>query len=366
MRCLSCRKNGLPKFAEKCPHCGAITSYLLRDMLPSGTWLNNGRYCIDYPLGRGGFGITYRAFDKNFNMVVVIKEFFPQEQAMRKERGGRVDVPTTQHGSYERALHQFLEEARILAKITRENVVRVFDHFEFHNTAYIVMEMVEGHTLRELLDDRPDHRFPPKEVERITIQMVTALEAIHEHGVYHLDISPDNVLRNSKDNIVLIDFGAARQTLRTNESYSGGRAHQYKLAYAAPEIIAGGSVGARSDLFELAMMTHELLSGTRPPSVLQRAATADQWQPQIADERWQAILSAALCLEQERRPASVREWWDIYRNWSPPPRKERDKIVPGRKSREKIVLGQKADKKIVIGRRSGSRRAPAPGTDKRR
>ncbi|MGB8510866.1 MAG: serine/threonine-protein kinase [Pyrinomonadaceae bacterium] len=343
MRCLNCRQNGLPTSAEKCPHCGAITKFLLRDMLPSGTLLHNRRYCIDYPLGRGGFGITYRAFDNNFKMVVVIKEFFPQEHAMRKGPGGYVDVPTTQHGSYEKALHHFLEEARILAKITRENVVRVFDYFKYHNTAYIVMEMVEGHTLRELLDQQLNRCFPPAEVEKITAQMVTALDAIHRHGVFHLDISPDNVLQNKEGNIVLIDFGAARQSLRTNESYSSGTAHQYKLAYAAPEILAGVRVGPKSDLFELAMMTYELLSGTRPPSVLQRAATADKWQPQLADERWRDVLAAALRLEQETRPGSVLDWWNLYLNW--------------RGDRNKIVLGPKADKsKIVIGRRGDNRR----------
>lgn len=355
MRCLNCRQNGLPKSTEKCPHCGAIINFLLRDMLPSGTLLHNQRYCLDYPLGRGGFGITYRAFDMNFNMVVVIKEFFPQEQAMRKAPGGHVDVPTTQHGSYERALHHFLEEARILAKITRENVVRVYDSFKYHNTAYIVMEMVEGRTLRELLDQQPENRFSTSEVEKITAQLVTALDAIHRHGVFHLDISPDNVLQTDDGKIVLIDFGAARQSLRTNESYSSGGAHQYKLAYAAPEILAGGTVGPKSDLFELAMMTYELLSGTRPPSVLLRAATADQWQPQLSDERWQGVLAEALRLEQERRPASVLEWWNLYLNWS------------DRNVRNKIVLGQKADKsRIVIGRREPTRRSSNRGTDKRR
>lgn len=360
MRCLNCRQNGLPTSTEKCPHCGAIINFLLRDMLPSGTLLHNRRYCIDYPLGRGGFGITYRAFDTTFNMVVVIKEFFPQEHAMRKGPGGYVDVPTTQHGSYEKALNHFLEEARILAKIKRENVVRVFDYFKYHNTAYIVMEMVEGRTLRELIDARPGQRFPPADVEKITAQMVTALDAIHRYGVFHLDISPDNVLQNDEGQIVLIDFGAARQSLRTNESYSSGAAHQYKLAYAAPEILAGASVGPRSDLFELAMMTHELLNGARPPSVLQRAATADQWQPQLTDERWQDVLTVALRLEQEKRPAGVLDWWNLYLDWP-----------KGRKGRSKMVLGSKTDKskiesKIVIGQRAGTRRTPAQNTNKRR
>lgn len=317
MRCLVCRQNGLPQNTEQCPHCGALMNFLLRDMLPSGTKLNNGRYVIDYPLGRGGFGITYRAFDTDFDMVVVIKEFFPQEHVMRAGPGGNVAVPTTQHGNYEKALHHFLSEARILAKIKKDNVVRVFNCFQHHNTAYIVMEMIEGCTLRELIGKQPAGFFPAKEVETIVDQMVVALDAIHRHNVFHLDISPDNVLRTDEGKIVLIDFGAARQSLRTSSSSGSNQIsdgpHQYKLPYAPPELLAGQCVGPQSDLFELAMMTHELLTGVLPPSVLQRVATKDSWQPQLKDERWRKLLARGLDLKQEMRPKSVAEWWRSYR-----------------------------------------------------
>ena len=342
MRCLNCRQNGLPQAIDKCPYCGAFMAFLLRDMLPTGTELHDRRYIIDYPLGRGGFGITYRAFDKVFEMVVVIKEFFPQEHVMRKGPGGNVAVPTTQHGNYERALNHFLSEARILAKIKKDNVVRVFDYFKHHNTAYIVMEMVDGCTLRELLEKQPNNCFPLKEVETIVDQMVIALDEIHRHNVFHLDISPDNVLRTNDGKIVLIDFGAARQSLLTSGEQISDGPHQYKLAYAPPEILAGQRVGPRSDLFELAMMVHELLTGVLPPSVLQRVATEDSWQPLLKDVRWQKLLARALHLKQEMRPASVSEWWNLYR---------RGAIVFGPRKQNN---GQ--SKRIVIGSRVGRRR----------
>lgn len=340
MRCLSCKQNGLPQTTEQCPHCGAFMNFLLRDMLPFGTKLHDGRYIIDYPLGRGGFGITYRAFDTRLQIVVVIKEFFPQD-VIRKGPGGNVAVPTTQHDNYEKALNHFLSEARILARIKRDNVVRVFDCFPHHNTAYIVMEMIEGCTLRELLLQQPGGVFPVKEVEPIMDQMVIALDAIHHHNVFHLDISPDNVLQTDEGKIVLIDFGAARQSLRTSGDQTSDGPHQYKLAYAPPEILAGQRVGPHSDLFELAMMVHELLTGVLPPSVLQRVATEDSWQPQLKDERWQKLLARALHLKQEMRPKSVREWWSSYR---------RQAIVfgPRKKSQSKgIVIGPRVTRRAI-------------------
>jgi serine/threonine protein kinase len=344
MRCLACRQNGITKTAEKCPHCGAIMSFMFRDMLPPGTKLHAQRYCIDYPLGRGGFGITYRAFDSTFDTVVVIKEFFPQEQAMRKGRSGHVAIPTIQLGNYEKALSHFLEEARILRRINKENVVRVFDYFRNHNTAYIVMEMIEGRTLRELLDEQPGRRLPPEQVEKIVEQLVIALDAVHRYGIYHLDISPDNVLQAEDGKIVLIDFGAARRSLLTNETYTS-RPHQFKLAYAAPEILEGRKVGPRADLFELAVMIFEFLSGTLPPSVVQRVATRDTWQPSLKDERWQKALTRALQLDPEMRPATVSEWWALY-------------------NRQGIVLGGRKQG-IIIGKRPGARRPPTRTGKKR-
>jgi serine/threonine protein kinase len=279
-------------------------------MLPLETLLQGGRYRIDFPLSRGGFGITYHACCYRLEKVVVIKEFFPQEQVTRPDNSSIVMVNISDRTTYKKALNRFLKEARILATLQSENVVRVYDCFEENNTAYIVMEKIDGRTLRELLDERHGRGFTPDEVERMIDQMVDALELIHLNGVFHLDISPDNVMQTKSGKIVLIDFGAARRTLRTTGS-SGPR--QFKYAYAPAEVVAGTGVGPQSDLFELAMMAHELLSGRVPPSYAQRAATDDEWQPQLSDERWRKAVGRALHLKLSMRPSSVREWWNFYR-----------------------------------------------------
>lgn len=327
MRCLSCGQSGLSKAAVKCPYCGTTIDPRLSEPLSGGTRLDQGRYRIDRMLGRGGFGITYRAFDTRLSLNVVIKEFFPLKQATRINRTGHVAVQA-RRDDYDRALSQFLNEARILAKITQENVVRVFHCFESHNTAYIVMEMIEGRTLRELLYERPGHCFSTSEVEEIVAQLVIALEAIHSQGVLHLDISLDNVMRRDDGKIVLIDFGAARQFLQVEESCAQNGNQQRKHAYAAPEM-AEKNVSPKSDLFELAMMTHELLTGALPPSVEHRIATKDLWRPKLSDGKWRRALTRALYLKPETRPLGVREWWTMYHQKG---------IVFGTR-RDKLVLG---------------------------
>lgn len=328
MSCQSCARNGLPQAVGTCLDCGVPAMLRAGDALPEGTRLDNGRYRIGPPLGRGGFGITYRAFDITLNLDVVVKEFFPLKQAKRESGARRVSIPPARRNNFEKALSQFLGEARILAKIKQENVVRIFSYFKSHNTAYIVMEMVEGRTLRELLDERSGGGFSATEVEEIVGQLVVALDAIHGKGVLHLDISTDNVMRTGDGKIILIDFGAARQFLRVKDSRADGVGLQRKRAYAAPEM-EGKDVGPKSDLFELAMMAHELLTGALPPSVEQRTATRDMWRLRLPDKKWQRALARALHLRPEMRPPGVREWWDAY---------HREGIVIGA-PKERIVLG---------------------------
>jgi len=302
MRCLNCNRDGVETSAVTCPHCGVHLPTLLRDVLPGGTSLNGGKYQVDYALGWGGFGITYRALHTSLEQRVAVKEFYPREQAMRIGDTGQISVRTAQKSSFERCLKRFIREGHILARLNHPNVVRVRDQFEERGTAYLVMDLIEGRTLREVLEDQPGRRFTPERVADVTRQLVGALEVVHEAGVYHLDIKPDNVLLTPAGQAVLIDFGAARQGVSSKSTQA------FALEYAAPEVLAGTDVGPESDLFELGMMTHELLTGRRPPSALTRL-TRDTWSPADLEEPWRGMLALALRLRPQDRPRSIREWW---------------------------------------------------------
>jgi formylglycine-generating enzyme required for sulfatase activity/tRNA A-37 threonylcarbamoyl transferase component Bud32 len=274
-------------------------------LLPFDSSLQSGKYAIDHPHGRGGFGVTYWAHQQGLGRLVAIKEYFPPHQAYRDSASGKM-IPLDE--SFQRGLKRFANEGRLLAKLNHPNVVLVHDSFEEYGTAYLVMEMIIGRTLRDELAAFAGKGLAELRVRELMEQLVNALEAVHRNEIYHLDIKPENVMvRAENDSAVLVDFGAARQVGFTS---SASQPHTWE--YAPLEIIVGASsdqIGAHSDVFELGMMLHELLTGELPPPALSRAAK-DGWQPATLPESWRRIVVEALVLDWEQRPRTVREWWE--------------------------------------------------------
>jgi serine/threonine protein kinase len=268
----------------------------MREVLPPDTLLE-GKYRIDYALGRGGFGITYRAMHVKLEQLVAVKEFYPQEYAHREGTTGRLTVAKTQQDPYQRGLNRFLKEGKILAKLDYTNVVRVRDFFEERDTAYLVMELLSGHSLRDELNEQPGKRLPPKRVVSVMEALVEALAAVHQQGIYHLDLKPDNALLTSKGRVVLVDFGAAKQGLGSKSTQA------YTQGYAPLELLTGEDFGPQSDIFELGVMVYEMLTGELPRWFKQN------WKPSALEEPWGSLVASALKLRKEERPHSVRAWW---------------------------------------------------------
>ena len=299
MRCLNCHLDKIPSNTEYCTECGVHLPTLLRDVLSPGTRLREDTYEIEYALGRGGFGITYRARHITLEQPVAIKEYYPQELAHRDISTGELTVPQNQAYIFQRWLNRFLQEGLILAQLNHPSLVRVQNLFTERGTAYLVMELIAGQTLRQVLDAQPGKLLPPTRVAEIMEPLVDALEVAHQAGVYHLDLKPDNILLTQAGRVVLIDFGAAKQETGMTRTQS-----TFTETYAPPEIIARQSVGAESDIFELGMMLHEMIAGTLPEPALSRT----NWEPSLA-EPWQSLVKKALPLEKEERPSSVGQWW---------------------------------------------------------
>lgn len=178
-----------------------------RDVLPSGFELH--WYELKSILGRGAFGVTYLAQDKNLDQLVAIKEYFPNEFSMRDS--GCTVHPTTSKNKemYEWGLSRFIREARTLAKFKHPNIVRVLSVFENNNTAYMVMEYEHGKELSRLFKEKA--HFTEQELLDIFLPVVEGLKLVHDAGFIHRDIKPSNIYIRADNSPVLIDFGSARQ-----------------------------------------------------------------------------------------------------------------------------------------------------------
>ena len=301
MRCLNCGNEILEPSITTCPKCHVNLASLMGEALAPGTLLDR-KYTIEYPLSRGGFGITYCAQHNRTEQKLAIKEFYPREYAVRETTSGTLTVLESSQITYERGMRRFLKEARTLAKLNHPNIVRVQDFFEERGSAYIVMELIKGRTLRQELNSQPNKRLSPDKVRELMSALVEALAEIHRASIYHLDLKPENILITSKGRVVLVDFGAAKQGM------SKGTTRAFTLDYAAPEVISGDRVGSYSDLFELGMLLYEMLTGNKPPTAMSRFLN-NNWQPTELEQPWQDLIVEALKLQKEDRPTNVKDWW---------------------------------------------------------
>lgn len=256
--------------AEVCPNCGFIEGSKAESLLQlsPGTILADN-YIIGHALGQGGFGITYMAWDINLNIRLAIKEYFPQQYATRAGGQTQISPFTGSLGTlYEFGLEKFLQEARILAKFEgHPNIVSVRNYFEINGTAYLVMRYVDGVTLKEYLNNQGG-TIPYEKAKALMMPVFDALKEVHGAGILHRDISPDNIFINEKGQVVLLDFGAARQAM----SEKGKTLSVILKPGYAPEeqYRSKGVQGAWTDVYSMAATIYRLITGWQPPEALER------------------------------------------------------------------------------------------------
>jgi serine/threonine protein kinase len=287
------------------------------DGLSPGTDLCNGQYRIEKYLNSGGFGITYLARD-SLGRKVVIKECFPNAICCRAGEAVRLRSRSFDI-DFNRAVDLFQKEARALAQLQHPNIVGVHQIFEANGTAYMALDFVEGTDLFDLLDQNPG-ALGPEAIEELAIVLLQALSYVHENGILHRDISPDNILLDPNGIPVLIDFGAARQSA-TQASRVLSRVHTVKDGYSPQEFyIAGSAQSPSSDLYALAATFVHLITGYPPPnSSLRLAAVAerkqDPYQPLAGrfpayDPRLLGTIDRCLSLFAKDRLQSADDWLD--------------------------------------------------------
>ena len=279
--------------------------------LQPGTLLQSDRYRIIDVLGQGGFGITYLAEQVMAERKVCIKEFFPKEYYNRDEDSRSISLGT--QGSAEiMELYKakFVKEAKTIAKLDHPNIIHIFDVFSENNTAYYVMEYIEGESLSDVVKRNGGALAESVAVDYIK-QTASALGYIHERNIMHLDVKPANImLRKADGKPVLIDFGLSKQydaegnqTSSTPVGISAG--------FAPMEQYQQGGVkefSPETDIYSLGATLYYLVTGCVPP---QAAAIVDDGLPELPAHLSQGVRRAierSMEVQRKKRPHTMSEF----------------------------------------------------------
>ncbi|MEN6340044.1 MAG: protein kinase [Clostridiaceae bacterium] len=269
MRCFA----QLNKPKGVCPACGCDNAAVANEahQLECGSILA-GTYLIGKVLGQGGFGITYIGWDLNLDIKVAIKEYYP-EGCVTRDTHTHVSVLTyagAKEAYFQKGKERFVNEARALAKFSGDSgVVGVRTFFYENGTAYIVMDFVEGETLKSYAK-RMGGRLPAAEVLARFQPIFRSLARVHDNGLLHRDISPDNIMLKTDGTLALLDFGAARQM-----SSEGEHSNTINVKHGfAPEeqYRTRGEQGPWTDVYALSATIYRLTTGVTPPEALDRMA----------------------------------------------------------------------------------------------
>ena len=266
MFCYYCMKETAAQ-GNTCPECGK--EYLpksLPQFLQPGTVLCD-RYLVGNVLGAGGFGVTYAGKDQKLDIRIAVKEFFPAAYAVRGTENNPDEVTLTDgpmKASLQKGMKRFLTEARTLAQFNSEaHIVHASDYFEMNGTAYIIMEYVNGETLLKYL--KKNGNLSPEQAVKWFTPMLDVLSRVHDAGLIHRDISPDNFIVNH-GKLTLIDFGAAQKVIDDKS-----RLLSQKAGYSPLEQGDSGSVqGSWMDIYAVCATIYRCITGVVPPEASKR------------------------------------------------------------------------------------------------
>lgn len=286
-----------------------------KNALPPGHKL--AEYEVQSVLGHGGFGITYLAKDTSLGALVAIKEYLPNDLAVRDGKTAIVPLLEDRNAvkSFQWGLQRFIEEARALALYKHPNIVRVLRYMEMNGTAYVVMEYEQGMSLAQHLKKHDDHLIET-ELLRVILPILNGLAVLHENNMLHLDIKPDNIYIRVDGTPMLIDFGSARSAI------SQAKRVILTPGYAPIEQYPDkGKQGPWTDLYAIGATMYKCITGKKPEDSLNRYKTILQYQAdpltpakKIVKGKYQPYLLDCInwCMQlyPKDRPKSARELQD--------------------------------------------------------
>lgn len=236
--------------------------------LPDGLELSG--YRIVKKIAVGGFSIVYLAEDSDGH-AVAIKEYMPAALATREPGQLHPSIPAENIELYRIGLKCFFDEGRVLARIVHPHVVNVLNFFRAHDTVYMVMGYEHGRSLQDHIDRRRQKGDKPLvseiAIHRLFMQIMDALREVHTHKLLHLDLKPANIFLRADGTPILLDFGAARQTLHADLS----RLYpMYTPGFAPPELITRKDLGPWTDIYSIGASLFTCMVGVPPQSAHER------------------------------------------------------------------------------------------------
>ena len=282
---------------EPCKYCGYKKSAYRPEagILPVGTVLKK-RYCIGEVLGKGGFGVTYKAFDTVDSKIVAVKEYYPSGLVHRDTGTTQISVSSKQYeDNFKVGADKFFEEAKMVSRFNgNPNIVNVYEFFYENGTVYFAMEYLDGVDLKHFVKERGG-KLPQENVLYIADIITDALLIAHSMNVLHRDISPDNIFILNNGEVKLIDFGAARQVLAEQ---SKSISVILKQGFAPLEQYQRrGKQGPWTDIYALGATLYYVITGKMPDEVTERLdfpdiGSADEYG--VDPEFWEIIRK---CME---------------------------------------------------------------------
>ena len=275
--------------------------------LKEGAELQGGKYRIVRGLGQGGFGITYLAEHTMLDKLVAIKEFFPKEYCDRDESTSHLTIGTKNSADIVEVLKsKFIKEAKNISKLNHSNIITIYDIFQENETAYYIMEYVEGRPLSELVKQRG--RMPEKTALTYLRKISDAVGYMHSLNMNHLDIKPANIMvRSSDSEPILIDFGLSKQY-----DTSGGQTSTTPVGishgYAPSEQYRLGGVSTfspQTDIYALGATLFFMLSAEIPPHYSEIIEDGIPELPAYVSQETCGAIEKAMEIKKSRRPAST-------------------------------------------------------------
>jgi len=277
--CLGCMAHYEDEY-NICPTCGYVedTPAAETTQIEPGSKLQD-RYIVGKALGHGGFGVTYIGWDSLIERAVAIKEYLPAEFSTRTPGQTNITVYTGDKSEqFASGLDRFIDEAQRLAKFTSiEGIVNIYDTFAENNTAYIIMELLQGETLAAMLNRAG--KISDKDALMILVPIIKSLKLVHEKGIIHRDIAPDNIFLLNDGSAKLIDFGAARfSSMLNNHSLTV----IVKPGYSPEEQYQSKAIqGAYTDVYAISATLYRMITGVVPPNALDRRASIELKQKEL-------------------------------------------------------------------------------------